>query len=102
MVEAADGTELQRLRPTILLPSDHKAPKAGLIDQSIPVVDGMAGLALLFDGKVVDTFWAGAPPAPEAAPTTAPQGMAMGAAPPGSPGKRTMSLDTPVQPEPGR
>jgi hypothetical protein len=27
--------------------------------------------------------------------------MAMGAAPPGSPGKRPMSLNTPVQPEPG-
>jgi hypothetical protein len=95
VAQAADGRELWRLRPAILLPSDQDTPKAGLIDQSVAHVEGMARLVLLHDGKIVDTFEAGSPQAPRAAESA----LEMGAGPPGRPDKRSMSL--PIEPERG-
>lgn len=95
VVEAADGKELSRMRPAILLPSDDHASKTGLIDQNISYAEGMVRLVLLHDGKVVNTFEAGSPE-----PTVAarPQGLEMGAGPPGHPEKRSMSMAAPDEP----
>lgn len=101
VVQAADGRELQRLRPAILLPSDDHASKVGLIDQSISHIEGMARLALLHDGQVVDTFEAGSAPGPSAAASAGTKGLEMGAGPPGHPEKRSMSVAASVQYEPG-
>jgi hypothetical protein len=98
VVQARDGRELQRLRPAILLPSDQDAPKAGLIEQSIAHVEGMARLLLLHDGNVVNTFEAGSQQAP-ATESALPEALGLGAGQPGRPEKRWMSL--PVEPEPG-
>lgn len=101
VVQAVSGQELQRLRPAILLPSDHEAPKVGLIDQSIPHIEGMARLVLLYNGSPVDTYEAGSPQAPSEPALAQPQELAIGAGPPGHPDKRSVSLQNPIQPEPG-
>ncbi|MCK1507056.1 MULTISPECIES: hypothetical protein [unclassified Bradyrhizobium] len=95
VVEAADGKELSRVRPTILLPSDDHASKTGLIDQNVSYAAGMARLVLLHDGKVVNTFEAGSP---EPTVTARSQGLEMGAGPPGHPEKRSMSMAAPDEP----
>jgi hypothetical protein len=101
VVEDGSGRELQRLRPAILLPSDAEHPRAGLIDQSIPFIEGMKRLVLIYEGAPVDTFEAGAPQSARVLGGAANAGLLMGAAPPGSPEKRNMSLDSTVAPEPG-
>jgi len=95
VVQAADGKELSRVRPAILLPSDDYASKTGLIDQNISYAEGMARLVLLHDGKVVNTFEAGSPEPTVAARS---QRLEMGAGPPGHPEKRSMSMAAPDEP----
>jgi hypothetical protein len=95
VVQAADGKELSRVRPAILLPSDDHASKTGLIDQNISYAAGMARLVLLHDGKVVNTFEAGSPESTAAAQS---QGLEMAAGPPGHPEKRSMSMAAPDEP----
>ena len=100
VIEDADGAELQRLRPSILRPSDPADSTAGLIDQRIVPIDGMARLKLLYDGKVLDTFEAGKsePARPEGQPLLG--DVPMGAAP-GGPAKRQLELEEYSEPEAG-
>jgi hypothetical protein len=94
VVEDADGKELQRLRPPVLRPSDAGDSSAGLIDVRIIPTEGMARLQLLYDGKLVDTFEAGAPAPVQAGPgPMADDGdVALGPMP-GEPAKRQLTLD---------
>lgn len=99
IVEDASGNELQRLRPSLLRPSDAGDSTAGLIDQRIVPTEGMARLKLLYDGKVVDTFEAGNPEPAIAGAQPAPGDVALGPMP-GEPAKQRLALDE-FQPEAG-
>ncbi|RVJ72537.1 hypothetical protein [Sinorhizobium medicae] len=101
VVEGADGSELRRLRPRILVPTDEDDPQSGLIDEIIPNIEGMRRLVLLHNGSMVATFEAGTPPEPDLERAAGKPSLSLGMAPPGRPEKRPMSLDTPVVPEPG-
>lgn len=101
VAESAQGEELGRFRPPILLPSEAgENPTDGMIDVTIPFVQGMRRLVLLHDGKEAAVFEAG-PPAAAAAPAAAPPAIAMGAAPPGKPERREMTVEGVPQPEAG-
>ena len=92
IVEDAVGTELQRLRPSVLSPTDAGDSSAGLIDERIVPTEGMARLKLLYDGKVVDTFEAGEPAPVDAGIHAMGDGVAMGPMP-GEPAKQQLALD---------
>jgi hypothetical protein len=99
VIEDAKGNELQRVRPAVLRPSDPGDSTACLIDHQIVPSEGMAKLKLLYDGTVVDTFKAGAPP-PAQAPEAGPAEISMGAFP-GDPAKPKLDLDQFAEPEAG-
>jgi hypothetical protein len=102
VAQSAQGRELGRFRPPILLPSEAgDKPTDGMIDIAIPFVEGMSRLVLLYDGKEAAVFEAGAPAAAAAdAPASGPA-IAMGAAPPGHPEKREMTVEGAPEGEPG-
>lgn len=91
-VEDNQGHQLLRLKPAILMPSDDSDGNAALIDVTLPHVEGMARVVLLYDGKPVDIFEAGTPQTAGAAARDLERGLSMGASPPGHPDKRSMSM----------
>lgn len=102
VAESAQGKELGRFRPPILLPSEAgDKPTEGLIDVAIPFVQGMQRLVLLHNGKEAAVFEAGPPATAAAVPAAGPPVIAMGAAPPGKPEKREMTVEGVPQAEPG-
>ena len=100
VVENADGDELERTHPDIMLPSDAGDSTEGLIDQRIRQTEGMARLKLLYDGQVIATYEAGA--ATPAAQAPLPISVEEGAgAFPADPGKRRLEFSDYSEPVPG-
>ena len=95
IVEAADGKELARFPVKLMRASDGEDRASAMFDEMVPAKDGMARLRLTYGEQELAVFEAG----PEPAPT--PTGLSFGMAPPGSIGKRPMSLDAEVAPERG-
>lgn len=88
-IQDAAGKELKRISAAVLLPSeteDAGQPKSGLINENIPYIDGMHRIVLLYKGQKVSTHTGGDQTASGAT-------LKMGASAPGSPEKRTMSLE---------
>jgi hypothetical protein len=101
VVEDANGAELKRIRPAILLPTDSETtPTTALIDENIPFIDGMKRLVLVHHGAQVDAYEAGEP-IPAGAGPVSDMNLGMGAAPPGHPEKRDITFDGIGGPEPG-
>ena len=95
IVEAVDGAELARFPVRLMRASDGEDRASAMIDEMVPARDGMARLRLTYEARELAVFEAGPEPAP------APAGLSLGMAPPGVTGKRPMSLDAEIAPEPG-
>ncbi|EIM31151.1 hypothetical protein [Microvirga lotononidis] len=102
VAQSAQGRELGRFRPPILLPSEAgDNPTDGMIDVAIPFVEGMRRLVLLYAGKEAAVFEAGPPAAVAAGGPASGPAIAMGAAPLGHPEKREMTVEGVSKGEPG-
>lgn len=89
IVQAQDGTELAHMPVSLMRASDGDDSANAVIDQIIPIHEGMARLSLRYLGNEIAAYKAGKNVSPAA--TSA--GISFGMPPPGSSNKREMSLD---------